>query len=50
MNAQLTERQATELAQPLIKIIKEFYRDPKNVAAYEKWKAEREKAEEGEKC
>lgn len=45
----LTEEQIEDLARPLVRLVKEFYKDPKNVAAFEAWKAEKEKKEKKEK-
>lgn len=45
----LTEEQIEDLARPLVRLVKEFYKDPKNVAAFETWKAEKDKKEKKEK-
>lgn len=39
----LTEEQIEDLVRPLVRLVKEFYKDPKNVAAFEAWKTEMEK-------
>lgn len=48
MSCELSEEQITELARPLYRIVTEFFSDPKNEEAYQKWLLE-EKAKQERK-